>query len=168
MKKYTMETIVGIFVIFGLLCVGYMTVKLGKVSILGDNSYSLVAKFTTVTGLRIGSPVNILGIDVGRVEKITMDQENQKAVVELRIKRNIKIYDDAIASIKTEGLIGDKYLNIDPGGGGDLLKPNGVITDTQAAMDIEQLISKYAFGEVKKDKGKEEEKEQKQVTEEKP
>ena len=168
MKKYTMETIVGIFVIFGLLCVGYMTVKLGKVNILGDNSYSLVAKFTTVTGLRIGSPVNILGIDVGRVEKITMDQENQKAVVELRIKRNIKIYDDAIASIKTEGLIGDKYLNIDPGGGGDLLKPNGVITDTQAAMDIEQLISKYAFGEVKKDKGKEEEKEKKQVTEEQP
>jgi len=168
MKKYTMETIVGIFVIFGLLCVGYMTVKLGKVSILGDNSYSLVAKFTTVTGLRIGSPVNILGIDVGRVEKITMDQENQKAVVELRIKRNIKIYDDAIASIKTEGLIGDKYLNIDPGGGGDLLKPNGVITDTQAAMDIEQLISKYAFGEVKKDKGKGKEEEKEKVTEEKP
>jgi len=161
MKKYTMETIVGIFVIFGLLCVGYMTVKLGKVNILGDNSYSLVAKFTTVTGLRIGSPVNILGIDVGRVEKITMDQENQKAIVELRIKKDIKIYDDAIASIKTEGLIGDKYLNVDPGGGGDLLKPNGVITDTQAAMDIEQLISKYAFGEVKKDKAKEEEKEKK-------
>ncbi|MCK7506762.1 MAG: MlaD family protein [Desulfobacterales bacterium] len=90
MKKYTMETIVGIFVIFGLLCIGYMTVKLGKVNILGDNSYSLMAKFTTVTGLRIGSPVNILGIDVGRVEKITMDQENQKAVVELRIKKDIK------------------------------------------------------------------------------
>lgn len=163
MKKYTMETIVGIFVIFGLLCVGYMTVKLGKVNILGDNSYSLVAKFTTVTGLRIGSPVNILGIDVGRVEKITMDQENQKAIVELRIKKDIKIYDDAIASIKTEGLIGDKYLNVDPGGGGNLLKPNGVITDTQAAMDIEQLISKYAFGEVKKDKDKDidEEKEKK-------
>lgn len=151
MKKYTMETIVGIFVVFGLLCVGYMTVKLGKVDIMGDNSYSLVAKFSTVTGLRIGSPVNILGIDVGRVEKITMDQENQKAVVKLRIKKDIKVYDDAIASIKTEGLIGDKYLNIDPGGGGDLLKNNGVIVDTQAAVDIEQLISKYAFGEVKKD-----------------
>jgi phospholipid/cholesterol/gamma-HCH transport system substrate-binding protein len=151
MKKYTMETIVGIFVVFGLLCVGYMTVKLGKVNILGDNSYSLVAKFTTVAGLRIGSPVNILGIDVGRVERITMDQENQKAVVEIRIKKNIKVYDDAIASIKTEGLIGDKHLSIDPGGGGNLLQPNGVITDTQAAMDIEALISKYAFGEVKKE-----------------
>ena len=150
MKKYTMETIVGIFVVFGLLCVGYMTVKLGKVNLFGDDSYSLMAKFTTVAGLRKGSPVNILGIDVGRVERITMDQENLRAVVELRIKNDIKIYDDAIASIKTEGLIGDKYLSIDPGGGGDLLKPNGVITDTQAAVDVEQLISKYAFGELKK------------------
>ncbi len=162
MKKYTMETIVGIFVVFGLLCVGYMTVKLGKVNLFGDNSYSLMAKFTTVAGLRKGSPVNILGIDVGRVERITMDQENLRAVVELRIKNDIKIYDDAIASIKTEGLIGDKYLSIDPGGGGDLLKHNGVITDTQAAVDVEQLISKYAFGELKKvsAKNKEQEKEQ--------
>ncbi|MDD4357092.1 MAG: outer membrane lipid asymmetry maintenance protein MlaD, partial [Smithellaceae bacterium] len=116
----------------------------------GDNSYSLTANFTTVAGLRKGSPVNILGIDVGRVERIIMDQENLRAVVELRIKNDIKIYDDAIASIKTEGLIGDKYLSIDPGGGGDLLKHNGVITDTQAAVDVEQLISKYAFGEIKK------------------
>ena len=149
MKKYKIETIVGIFVIFGMLCVGYMTVKLGKVDFLSNNSYSLVAKFTTVTGLRVGSPVNILGIDVGRVEKITMDQVNQKAVVEIRIKNDIKIYDDAIAAIKTEGMIGDKYLSIDAGGSGTLLGPGGVITDTQAAVDIVELISKYAFGEVK-------------------
>lgn len=151
MKKYAMETVVGIFVVFGLLCVGYMTVKLGKVDLLRGDSYSLIAKFTTVTGLRIGSPVNILGIEVGQVEKITMDQENLRAVVKMRIKKGIKIYDDAIASIKTEGLIGDKYLSIDPGGGGSLLANNGVITDTQAGVDIEQLISKYAFGEVKKE-----------------
>lgn len=146
-----METIVGIFVIFGLICVGYMTVKLGKVDIFGDKSYTLIAKFTTVAGLRIGSPVHILGIDVGRVERITIDQENLKAVVEIKIKKDIKIYDDAIASIKTEGLIGDKYLSIDPGGGGSLLANKGVITDTQAAVDVEELISKYAFGDVKKD-----------------
>lgn len=161
MKKYTMETIVGIFVVFGLICVGYMTVKLGKIDLLSDDSYTIVANFTTVTGLRIGSPVNILGIDVGRVERITMDQENLRAVVHLKVKKDIKIYDDAIASIKTEGLIGDKYLSIDPGGGGDLLKPNGVITDTQAAMDIEALIGKYAFGEVKKDTNKDEDKDKK-------
>lgn len=158
MKKYKMETIVGIFVIFGLLCVGYMTVKLGKVEVFGNNFYTLTANFTTVTGLRIGSPVNILGIGVGRVEKITIDQENLKAVVELKIKKGIKIYDDAIASIKTEGLIGDKYLSIDPGGGGNLLGDRGVIIDTQAAVDIENLISKYAFGEVKKEEAKKEQK----------
>jgi len=149
MKKYKIETIVGIFVIFGLLCVGYMTVKLGKVDFLSDDSYSLVAKFTSVTGLRIGSPVNILGIDVGRVEKITMDQANQKAVVEIKVKKDIKIYDDAIAAIKTEGMIGDKYMSIDPGGSGTLLGSGAVITDTQAAVDIVELVSKYAFGEVK-------------------
>ena len=151
MKKYTLETMVGIFVVLGLICMGYMTVKLGKLNILGNDTYPLIAKFTSVSGLRKDNPVRILGIEVGRVEKITMDQENLKAVVQMQIKKDIKIYDDAIASIKTEGLIGDKYLSIDPGGGGDLLKPRGVITQTQAPIDIEQIISKYAFGEVKKD-----------------
>ncbi len=151
MKKYTMETVVGIFVVLGLLCVGYMTVKLGKINIFGDDTYSLTAKFTTVAGLRTGNPVNILGIQVGRVQRITMDQDNLRAVVEVTIKKGIHIYDDAIASIKTEGLIGDKYLNIDPGGGGDLLAPGGLIIDTQAGVDFEEIISKYAFGEVKKE-----------------
>jgi phospholipid/cholesterol/gamma-HCH transport system substrate-binding protein len=150
MKKYAMETIVGIFVVIGLLCIGYMTVKLGHVSILGDDSYSLIARFTSVSSLRVGNSVDMLGMEIGRVEKLTMDQEKQKAVVEIRIRNGIKIYDDAIASIKTEGLIGDKYLNIDPGGGGKLLKPGSVITETQAAVEITDLISKYAFGDVKK------------------
>jgi phospholipid/cholesterol/gamma-HCH transport system substrate-binding protein len=99
--------------------------------------------------LKIGNPVDILGIEVGRVEHISMDQQNQKAVVQIKIKNGIKVYDDAIAAIKTEGLIGDKYMNIDPGGSGTLLGPGGVITDTQAAVDIVELVSKYAFGEIK-------------------
>ncbi|HAJ28023.1 MAG TPA: outer membrane lipid asymmetry maintenance protein MlaD [Syntrophus sp. (in: bacteria)] len=150
MKKYTMETTVGIFLVFGLLCIGYMTVKLGHISLLGDNAYSLFARFTTVTGLRAGSVVYISGIEVGRVERLTMDQENQKAIVELRIRNDIKVYDDAMASIKTEGLIGDMYLSIDPGGGGSLLMPGGTITETQPPLDIAGLVSKYAFGDVKK------------------
>jgi phospholipid/cholesterol/gamma-HCH transport system substrate-binding protein len=152
MKKYTIETVVGIFVVFGLICIGYMTVKLGHVSFLGDDSYALIARFTSVTGLRVGNPVNVLGIQVGRVEQINMDQESQKAIVEIKIKKGIKIYDDAIASIKSEGLIGDSYLSIDPGGGGELLGPLGIITETQAPVDIIELVSKYAFGEVKSDK----------------
>jgi len=148
--------VVGIFVIFGLICIGYMTVKLGHVSLFGDDSYSLKARFTSVTGLRPGSPVYIWGIEVGKVEKITMDQKEQKAVVEVKIKKGIVVYDDAIASIKTEGLIGDKYLNIDPGGSGDPLGNGGIITDTQPAVEVADLISKYVFGDVKSPKEKKE------------
>ena len=151
MKKYTMETAVGIFVVIGLFCVGYMTVKLGNVGLLGDDSYSLFARFTSVSGLRTGSSIQMLGIEVGRVDDFTMDQENQMAVVEFRINKGIKIYDDAIASIKTEGLIGDRYVSIDPGGGTDeLLQPGGTITETESPTDIQELISKYAFGDVEK------------------
>ena len=150
MHKYTMETAVGIFLVIGLLLIGYMTVNLGHFSFLGDNAYPLFARFTTVSGLRTGSPVFMLGLEVGKVDKLTMDQKSQKAEVELRIQKGIKIYDDAIASIKTEGLIGGMYLSIDPGGAGKLLNPGGTITETQPAVDIVDLISKYAFGDLKK------------------
>ena len=150
MKRYAMETAVGIFVVFGLLCVGYMTVKLGHVSLFGDQSYPLFARFTSVAGLKTGSNVTMYGIQVGRVATLSMDQEKQMALVELRIERGVKIYDDAIASIRTEGLIGDRYVSIDPGGGGDVLPPGGTIIETQPPVDINELIGKYAFGDVKK------------------
>jgi len=150
MKKYAVETTVGIFLVFGLLCIAYMTVKLGHVSLFGEDAYSLFARFTTVSGLRVGSPVNMLGIGVGKVGRLTMDQKNQKAVVEIRIRKGIKVYDDAIVSIKTEGLIGDVFLSIGPGGSGKLLGPGGTITETQPAVDLVDLVGKYAFGEVKK------------------
>jgi len=156
MKKYSKETMVGIFVVIGLLSIGYMTVKLGNVGFLGENTYSLTGKFNTVTGLRVGNPVNMLGLEIGRVEKFTMDQENQQVVVEFKIDKGIEIYDDAIASVKTEGLIGDKYVAVDPGGGGDLLANGDSITDTNSPTDIMDLVSKYAFGDV----GGEEEKEE--------
>ncbi len=148
MKKYSKETVVGIFVVIGLLCITYMAVNLGNVGFIGDNAYSLFGKFNTVTGLREGNPVNMLGLEVGRVHKFTMDQENQQVVVEFKINNGIEVYDDAIASIKTEGLIGDKYVAIDPGGGGDLLAEGDTITDTNSPTDIMDLISKYAFGDV--------------------
>ena len=148
MKKYSKETVVGIFVVIGLVCIGYMTVKLGNVGFFGDNTYSLFAKFNTVTGLREGNPVIMLGLDVGKVEKFTMDQENQQVMVRFKINKGIEVYDDAIASIKTEGLIGDKYVAIDPGGGGDLLADGDSITDTNSPTDIMDLVSKYAFGDV--------------------
>jgi phospholipid/cholesterol/gamma-HCH transport system substrate-binding protein len=148
MEKYSKETVVGIFVVIGLVCIGYMTVKLGNVGFFGDNSYSLFAKFSTVTGLREGNPVNMLGLEIGKVQKFTMDQENQQVLVEFKINKGIEIYDDAIASVKTEGLIGDKYVAVDPGGGGDLLANGDTITDTNSPTDIMDLVSKYAFGDV--------------------
>ena len=150
MKKYSNETIAGIFVVIGLICLGYMTVKLGNVSIFGDDYYSLYARFTSVSGLRVDNPVEMLGMEIGRVSGFKMDQDEQLAIVELKIKNGIKVYDDAIASIKTAGLIGDKYVSIDPGGGGDLLKPGDTITETEAPVNISDLIGKYAFGDVEK------------------
>ena len=146
MKKYSKETLVGIFVVIGLACIGYMTVKLGNVGFFGDSTYSLFAKFNTVTGLREGNPVNMLGLEIGRVHKFSMDQENQVVQVEFKINKGIEIFDDAIASVKTEG--GDKYVAIDPGGGGDLLANGDTITDTNSPTDIMDLVSKYAFGDV--------------------
>ena len=151
MKKYTMETAVGVFVMIGLLCVGYLTVQLGRIPILEGDTYRLNARFTSVSGLKTGSAVNMFGIEVGRVDRLGMDQQSQKAVVEMRIRNGIKIYDDAIASIKTEGLIGDMHLTIDPGGAGEPLPSGGTIIQTQPAVDVADVIGKYAFGDVKKE-----------------
>ena len=150
MKKYSNETIAGIFVLIGLFCVAYLTVKLGNISLFGGDYYMLKARFNTVSGLRIGNPVDMLGIEIGKVTGFSMDQKDQLAVVEFEIKNGVKIYDDAIASIKTAGLIGDKYVSIDAGGGGELLKNGDTITETESPVDIGELISKYAFGDVKK------------------
>lgn len=155
MKKYSMETIVGIFVVIGLLCIGYMTIKFGKISMFGGDFYILYARFSSVSGLRVDSPVEIEGIEVGRVEQMNIDQDKQMAVVKLRIEKDIRVYEDAIASIKTAGLIGDKLIKIDPGGGGDILKPGGRITETNSPVEIEDLISKYAFGDLNKEDKKE-------------
>lgn len=148
MKKYTHETVVGVFVILGLAAVGYMVVKLGNVSFLGEDSYPLYAEFNSVSGLRVDNPVEVFGMEVGRVAGFRMDQGGQMVVVELRIRKDIKVHDDAIAAIKTAGLIGDKYVSIDPGGADEVLKPGDTIIDTQSPIDIGEVIGKYAFGQV--------------------
>ena len=150
MKKYSRETLVGIFMAICILCVAYLTLKLGDVSVFGNKSYPLRAKFTSVTGLKVGSPVQMLGMQIGQVAGFTMDQKDQVAVVELSIENGVQVYGDAIASIKTDGLLGDKYVKIDAGGGSDLLKPGGTIGETEAPVDLMELISKYAFGDVEK------------------
>ena len=154
MKKYSIETAVGIFVVIGLICVGYMTIKLGKVSLFGDDTYPIYARFASVSGLRVGSSVEIYGIQIGTVTSLDIDSEKQMGVVGMTISKGMKVYDDAAATIKSAGLIGDKFVKIEPGGAGVVLKPRGMITQTSVPADIEDLIGKYAFGDVKKEPDK--------------
>jgi phospholipid/cholesterol/gamma-HCH transport system substrate-binding protein len=154
MKNYRHETVAGIFVLIGLVCVGYLTVKLGRVKLLDHGSYPLFARFSSVSGLRAGNPVEMLGIQIGEVASFRLDQDKQVVMVEFKIREGIKVYGDAIASIKTSGLIGDRYVSLDTGGSGSILKPGGVITETESPPDLSDLIGKYAFGDVGKE-GKE-------------
>ena len=154
MKKYRYETVAGIFVLIGLVCVGYLAVKLGKVKLLDHNSYLLYARFSSVSGLRTGNPVEMLGIQIGEVASFRLDQDKQVVMVEFKIREGIKVYEDAIASIKTSGLIGDRYVSLDAGGSGSILNPGGVITQTESPPDLSDLIGKYAFGDIGKE-GKE-------------
>lgn len=148
MKKYSKETSVGVFVLICLLCVGYLTIKLGKMEVMGDNTYSVHARFTSITGLRVGADVEIAGVPVGKVASIILDTEDSRAKVTFAIRKDVPLTDDVIASVKTSGLIGDKYIKLTPGGSAESLTDGGEITDTESAVDLEELISKYVFGGV--------------------
>lgn len=148
MKKYPKETAVGFFVFLGLIAIVYMSVRLGDVHMFSDDHYTVKASFNDITGLRVKAPVEMMGVPVGYVNGIELDLKNQKAILTLSIKNEIELTDDAIASVKTSGLIGDKYVKITPGGVGDPIEPGGIIIETESAIDIEDLISKYVFGKV--------------------
>ena len=149
MKKYSMETTVGIFVLAGLMCVAYLTVKLGKLDVLGGDRYPVTARFKDVTGLKNGAYVEMAGVRIGRVAGINLDTKDNMALVTLDIDKGVRLTDDAIASIKTSGLIGDKFVKISPGGSDDVLGPGGLIVETEPSVDLGDLIGKYVFGGVK-------------------
>jgi len=146
MRKFDLEFAVGLFMVMGILCLGYISIKLGKMEILGDKGYEVEAVFSNSGGLKTGSSVVIAGVDVGRVKRIALDDYQARVVLNLPL--NVKIQEDAIASIKTKGLIGEKYVEITPGGADELIKPGGRIRDTQSAVDFEELISNYVFGKL--------------------
>lgn len=148
MKKGTVETAVGIFVLIGIICIGYLTVKLGKMEWFGDDYYTLTARFQSVAGLKPGSEVVVAGVVVGRVQDIGLDAERMEALVTLKISKDLQLTDDVIASIKTSGLIGDKYIRISQGGSDVILAPGEMITETESAIDLEDMISKYVFSGV--------------------
>jgi len=143
MNRISLETAVGMFIIAGLLCLGYLSVKLGDVNLFGTKQYEVKARFTNIAGLKKGAQVEIAGVNVGQVSKIYL--KDYQAVVDLLIDPKIKIQEDAIASIRTQGIIGDKYIKISPGGSEEYIGPDGTITETESTVDIEELISKYIF-----------------------
>ena len=150
MRNYARDTFAGIFVVIGLLCVAYLTVKLGKMELTGGNDYTVYARFSSIGGLRVGAGVEIAGVSVGKVTQIELeqDEEGSLAVVTIKVKNGVQLTDTCIASIKTSGLIGDKYVSLSPGGSADLLKNGAEIIDTESALDIEALIKNYVFGKV--------------------
>jgi phospholipid/cholesterol/gamma-HCH transport system substrate-binding protein len=148
-NKTAIETAVGVFVLIGLLCVGYLTIKLGKMELLGDNFYYLQARFQNATGVKKGAQVEIAGVPVGQVDSITLDRQKQMALIKMKIQKGIQVTDDVIASVKTSGLIGDRFIKLSPGGSDKILKSGDTITETESAIDIESLLSKYVFGGVK-------------------
>ncbi len=142
------EIVVGIFVLIGLLCTAYLTVKLGRMDVFGSNGYELQARFNSAAGLRVGASVEVAGVQVGRVSLISLDSNNSQAIVTLYLDNQLKFTDDTIASIKTSGLIGDKFISLSPGGSDIFLDAGEEITDTESAVDLESIISKFAFGGV--------------------
>ena len=147
MEKTKLEMVVGVFVLVGLLCLAYLSVKLGKLELIGGGVYEVEAQFNSASGLKPGSAIEMAGVEVGRVRGITLNQD--RAMVKLAVNNTIKLYTDTIASIKTRGIIGEKFLALSPGGGGDPLKPGDTIRDTESGLDLEELVSQFVHGNVK-------------------
>ena len=145
------EVIVGIFVLIGIVCLGYLALRLGKLEVLGNNGYVLYADFASVAGLKPGDPIEIAGVKIGRVETLTLVDD--RARLGLRINDGVKLQDDTFASVRSRGLIGDKFLLLTPGGSDKVLAPGGKIRETESPPDITDLIGKLIGGDVTKGGG---------------
>ncbi|MBI5097005.1 MAG: outer membrane lipid asymmetry maintenance protein MlaD [Nitrospirae bacterium] len=143
MKRDNNELLVGLFVVIGILALTYLSIRLGDVRIFGEKGYSIFADFDSTSGLREGAEVEVAGVVVGRVVKIFLKDYSSR--VEMRIKPGIKLPEDTIASIRTRGLIGERFIKMMPGGSERYLRPGEKIRDTESSVDIEELISKYIF-----------------------
>lgn len=145
MKKFNVEIAVGVFMVAGFLCFAYISIKLGDVNLFGQDKFSVKARFNSVSGLKEGAPVEIAGVQVGKVSRIELDQENYEALVHMELDRGIQLQEDSIASIRTAGIIGDRYVKISPGGLDELVEDGGELFETESAFNLEELISKYIF-----------------------
>jgi len=145
MQKSMMEFTVGIFIIVGIITFSYLAITVGGVSWFEKETYNLNARFNSISGLKEGAAVEIAGVKVGKVESIVFKEDDYEAEIKLSLGKGIKLQDDSIASIRTSGIIGDRFVNITPGGSTDLIPADGMIIETESAISLEELISKYIF-----------------------
>jgi phospholipid/cholesterol/gamma-HCH transport system substrate-binding protein len=146
MKQSNIELSVGAFVLLGIAAIVWFAIQAGAGMAIGG-SYEVNARFTNVGGLRPGNQVFIAGVPVGRVEKIDLNSQ-YAAIVHMNVREDVRLPTDTIASVKTSGLIGDKFIALAPGADSRNLAPGGMITDTESVMDLESLIRRFAFGNV--------------------
>jgi phospholipid/cholesterol/gamma-HCH transport system substrate-binding protein len=146
MEKTKLELVVGAFVLVGILCLAYLSIKLGKLELVGGDVYEVEAQFNSASGLKPGTAVEIAGVEVGRIRGITLIEDRAKVI--LAVNSTVKLYTDTIASIKSRGIIGEKFLSLSPGGGGEPLKPGDTIRDTESGLDLEQLVGQFVHGKV--------------------
>ncbi|MDX2495768.1 MAG: outer membrane lipid asymmetry maintenance protein MlaD [Desulfuromusa sp.] len=145
MRKFNLEMVVGLFMVSGFLCFVWLAVQLGDVHPFGRPSYRIKASFGSVSGLKPGAIVEIAGVKIGEVTDIRLETKYYEAEVELAINRGVVLQEDSIASVRTAGIIGDRYIDISPGGSEKLLQEGDSIDDTESAINLETLISKYIF-----------------------
>jgi phospholipid/cholesterol/gamma-HCH transport system substrate-binding protein len=133
----------GIFMVLGIAALIYISISLGNLSLFDSGYYSATAQFDSVTGLREGASIEIAGVEVGKVGIIRLDDD--MAMVEMKILKEVPLASDTIASIRTKGIIGEKYIKLTPGGEDETIGDGGIIIDTESSISIEELISKYIF-----------------------
>lgn len=146
-----MERAVGIFVLGGLLCLGYFAFQLGSSNFRPSETISLEARFNSAVGLNSGSQILIAGVPVGTVGQLKLGKDFS-ALVELRVRKDINLPTDTVASIRGRGLLGDKYVALTPGADDKPLHSGDRITDTESSVDIESLLSRFAFGSIQQEK----------------
>lgn len=145
MKRINLEVIVGLFVVLGLVAFAFLAVKLGGIGDVDPNQYILQARFQSSSGLKEGADVEIAGVVVGKVVHIRFDPNSYESVVELSVPKGVEVQEDAIASVRSTGIIGGKFVKISPGGSEELLQPGDTILETESSVSLEELISKYIF-----------------------
>ena len=145
MKKLNVQMITGLFVLLGIAAFTYQAITIGGASIRETPGYTLTARFDSISGLRVGGIIEAAGVRVGTISGIKFDPDNYKAIVNLRINDGVPVQQDAIASVRTQGIIGEKYIKLSAGGFPELLTDGMEIHETESAVSLEELVSKYIF-----------------------